>query len=48
MIGLAVLFFILVFQDWLAKYPAALIYVRNGFHVHTLFFIGWWGWRNCL
>ncbi|MEZ5619482.1 MAG: 4Fe-4S binding protein, partial [Rhodocyclaceae bacterium] len=42
-IGLAVLFFILVFQDWLAKYPAALIYVRNGFHVYTLFFIGWWG-----
>ncbi|MBK6631036.1 MAG: 4Fe-4S binding protein [Betaproteobacteria bacterium] len=42
-IGLATLSFILVFQDWLAKYPAALIYVRNGFHVYTLFFIGWWG-----
>lgn len=42
-IGLTTLSFILVFQDWLAKYPAALIYVRNGFHVYTLFFIGWWG-----
>lgn len=42
-IGLSALTFILVFQDWLAKYPAALIYVRNGFHVYTLFFIGWWG-----
>lgn len=42
-IGLAALSFILVFQDWLAKHPAALIYVRNGFHVYTLFFIGWWG-----
>lgn len=42
-IGLATLSFILVFQDWLAKHPTALIYVRNGFHVYTLFFIGWWG-----
>ncbi|MBI4988243.1 MAG: 4Fe-4S binding protein [Rhodocyclales bacterium] len=42
-IGLATLSFILVFQDWLAKRPNTLIYVRNGFHVYTLFFIGWWG-----
>jgi Na+-translocating ferredoxin:NAD+ oxidoreductase RnfG subunit len=42
-IGLATLFFILIFQDWLAKHPNALTYVRNGFHVYTLFFIGWWG-----
>jgi NosR/NirI family nitrous oxide reductase transcriptional regulator len=42
-IGLAALSFILVFQDWLARHPTALIYVRNGFHVYTLFFIGWWG-----
>lgn len=41
--GLVVLSFILVFQDWLAKRPHALTYVRNGFHVYTLFFIGWWG-----
>ncbi len=42
-IGLAALSFILVFQDWLAQHPTALIYIRNGFHVYTLFFIGWWG-----
>ncbi len=42
-VGLAVLSFILVFQDWLARHPTALTYVRNGFHVYTLFFIGWWG-----
>ncbi len=41
--GLAVLSFLLVFQDWLARHPNALTYVRNGFHVYTLFFIGWWG-----
>lgn len=41
--GLTALFFILVFQDWLARHPTALIYVRNGFQVFTLFFIGWWG-----
>ena len=42
-VGLATLSFILIFQDWLAKHPNALTYVRNGFHVYTLFFIGWWG-----
>ena len=42
-IGLATLSFILIFQDWLAKRPNALVYVRNGFHIYTLFFIGWWG-----
>ena len=42
-IGLATLSFILIFQDWLAKHPNALINVRNGFQVYTLFFIGWWG-----
>ncbi len=42
-IGLAVLFMILIFQDWLARHPNALTYVRNAFHVYTLFFIGWYG-----
>ncbi len=42
-VGLAVLFFILVFQDWLARHPTALIRIRNVFHVYTLFFIGWYG-----
>lgn len=42
-VGLAVLFTILIFQDWLARHPNLLIYVRNAFHVYTLFFIGWYG-----
>jgi len=42
-IGLAALSFILVFQDWFATHPLMLAYVRNGFHVYTLFFVGWWG-----
>jgi hypothetical protein len=41
--GLILLFFVLIFQDWLARDPTLLTYVRNGFHVYTLFFIGWWG-----
>jgi len=41
--GLILLSFVLVFQDWLARDPTLLTYVRNGFHVYTLFFIGWWG-----
>ncbi|MBK7136785.1 MAG: 4Fe-4S binding protein [Rhodocyclales bacterium] len=41
--GLVLLSFVLIFQDWLARDPTLLTYVRNGFHVYTLFFIGWWG-----
>ncbi len=41
--GLGTLFLILVFQDWLARHPTALTYVRHGFHFYTLFFIGWYG-----
>lgn len=41
--GLGMLFLILIFQDWLARHPVALTHIRNGFHVYTLFFIGWWG-----
>lgn len=33
---------ILVFQDWLAKHPKLLLYVRDGYLVFTLFFIGWY------
>lgn len=43
LVGLAVLFTILIFQDWLARHPNALNRVRNAFHVYTLFFIGWYG-----
>lgn len=42
-VGLAVLSFILIFQDWFARHPMALAWVRNGFNVYTLLFIGWWG-----
>ncbi|CAG1011405.1 Putative electron transport protein YccM [Burkholderiales bacterium] len=42
-IGLAVLSFVLVFQDWLAHRAVLLNWVRYGFHFYTLFFIGWWG-----
>lgn len=42
-VGLTVLFTMLIFQDWLARHPNALIRVRNAFHVYTLFFIGWYG-----
>lgn len=41
--GMAVLFFVLIFQDWLVRHTTLLQYVRNAFHVYTLFFIGWWG-----
>ena len=41
--GLVLLSFVLIFQDWLARDPTLLTYVRNGFHIYTLFFIGWWG-----
>jgi len=40
--GLTVLSFILIFQDWLARRPRTLTWVRNGFMLYTLFFIGWW------
>jgi hypothetical protein len=41
-LGLAALASILVFQDWLARKPTLLWYVRRGFLLYTLFFIGWY------
>lgn len=41
--GLALLTFILLFQDYLARRPVLLRRVRLGFLVYTLFFIGWYG-----
>ena len=41
-VGLAVLAAILVFQDWLARHPTLLWYVRRAFLLYTLFFIGWY------
>ena len=40
--GLLFLTVILVFQDWLARHPTLLLYVRDGFLVYTVFFIGWY------
>lgn len=41
--GLFYLSLILIFQDWLARHPKLLIYLRDGFLLYTLFFIGWYG-----
>lgn len=40
--GLTALTLILIFQDWLARRPGLLFYIRNGFLLYTLFFIGWY------
>ena len=40
--GLLILFLILIFQDWLAHHPSLLIYLRNGYLVYTVIFIGWY------
>jgi NosR/NirI family transcriptional regulator, nitrous oxide reductase regulator len=42
LLGLGVLSLILIFQDWLARRPRLLWYVRRGFLLFTLFFIGWY------
>lgn len=41
-VGLLTLASILVFQDWLARHPTLLWYLRRGFLLYTLFFIGWY------
>jgi polyferredoxin len=41
--GLVFLTLVLIFQDWLARHPKLLLYVRDGFLLYTLFFIGWYG-----
>jgi len=40
--SLVILTAILVFQDWLARRPRLVTWVRNAFLVYTLFFIGWY------
>ncbi|MDX1692438.1 MAG: 4Fe-4S binding protein [Ketobacteraceae bacterium] len=40
--GIAVLMFILFFQDWMVKKPKVTRWVRHAFLVYTLFFIGWY------
>ncbi len=40
--GLVFLTLVLVFQDWLAKRPRLLVYVRDGYLIFTVVFIGWY------
>jgi len=41
-LGILVLLMILFFQDWLVKKPRMTRWIRHGFLVYTLFFIGWY------
>jgi NosR/NirI family nitrous oxide reductase transcriptional regulator len=41
-VALIVLTLILLFQDWLTRRPRLLTYIRTGYLVFTLFFIGWY------
>ena len=41
-LGIAVLMFILFFQDWMVKKPKITRWVRHAFLAYTLFFIGWY------
>jgi Na+-translocating ferredoxin:NAD+ oxidoreductase RnfG subunit len=41
-IGLTVLMLILIMQDWIARHPTFLTYLRTGYLVYTVFFIGWY------
>jgi Na+-translocating ferredoxin:NAD+ oxidoreductase RnfG subunit len=41
-VALLVLTLILLFQDWLTRRPHLLTYIRTGYLVFTLFFIGWY------
>lgn len=40
--GLTVLMLILLMQDWLAKHSIFLGYLRTGYLIYTVFFIGWY------
>jgi len=40
--GLVFLTFVMVFQDWLTRFPRLIVYLRNGFLVYTLVVIGWY------
>lgn len=42
MTGLGLLTLLMVFQDWLAQNPRRLRWLRTGFLVYTLVFIGWY------
>lgn len=40
--GLVILFVILILQDWLARKPTLLTYIRYGYLFFTVIFIGWY------
>lgn len=40
--ALLILTLILLFQDWLARRPRLLIYIRDGYLVFTVLYIGWY------
>ncbi len=40
--GLTVLSLILIMQDWLAKHSTFLTYLRTGYLIYTVVFIGWY------
>jgi len=40
--GLTVLMLILIMQDWLAKHSTFLTYLRTGYLIYTVVFIGWY------
>ena len=41
-LGLGLLTFIMMFQDYLVRIPKLMTYLRTGFLLYTLFFIGWY------
>lgn len=41
-VGLLVLTIIMMLQDFLVRLPKVMIYLRTGFQIYTLFFIGWY------
>ncbi|MCO6411369.1 MAG: 4Fe-4S binding protein [Thiogranum sp.] len=41
-VALTILVWILLFQDWLTRRPRLLRYVRNGYLLFTLVFVGWY------
>jgi len=42
LLGLMVLLLILFMQDWMAQHPIFLNYLRTGYLIYTVFFIGWY------
>ena len=41
-VALSLLALILLFQDWLARHPTLLLYVRDAYLIFTVLFLGWY------